>query len=77
MQYSDNISCKLMQVRTLPCWPEGVEKRTGNYRIAFRQEMVEIAENGYLAPLMKARVWGVLAKRSRGKLGWSLAGGRA
>lgn len=46
VQYSDNISCKLMQVRTLPCWPEGGEMRTGNYRIASRQEMIEIAENG-------------------------------
>lgn len=46
VQYSDNISCKLMQVRTLPCWPEGGGMRTGNYRIASRQEMIEIAENG-------------------------------
>lgn len=30
----------------LPCWPEGGEMRTGNYRIASRQEMIEIAENG-------------------------------
>ena len=43
VQYSDNISCKLMQVRTLPCWPEGGEMRTGNYRIASRREMIEIA----------------------------------
>lgn len=46
VQYSDNISCKLIQVSTLPCWPEGGEMRTGNYRIASRQEMIEIAENG-------------------------------
>jgi len=39
-----------MQVRTLSCWPEGGEMRTGNYRIASRQEMIEIAENGIFSP---------------------------
>lgn len=46
VQYSDNISCKVMQVRTLPCRPEGGEMRPGNYRIASRREVIEIAENG-------------------------------
>lgn len=45
VQYSDNISCKVMQVRTLPYWPEGGETRPGNYRIASRREVIEIAEN--------------------------------
>jgi hypothetical protein len=35
VQYSDNnIPCTVMQLRTLPYWPEGGEMRTGNYQMA-------------------------------------------
>lgn len=49
-----------MQVGTLPYWLEGGEMRTGNYRIASRREMIEIAaaSGGIFSPANEAARFG-------------------